>query len=74
MKFFNNKFILSKTYSKYYVISILNQKLIIIIIYNENIFSTNDSQQKVWTLDRYSILYPKRKKKNYNIKFFLLWL
>lgn len=74
MKFFNNKSILSKTYSKYYVISILNQKLIIIIIYNENIFSTNDSQQKVWTLDRYSILYPKRKKKNYNIKFFLLWL
>ena len=38
-----NESILSKDYSKNYIINNLNKRLIIIITYNKNTFLTNDS-------------------------------
>ena len=42
IKFSDNKSILSQIYYKDYIIKGLNQKIIIIFIYNENIFFINN--------------------------------
>ena len=47
IEFNKKKSILLKKYLKNYVIGGLNQRLIMRIIYNENIFSVNNSYQKV---------------------------
>ena len=47
IKFSNNDLILLKAYFDDYAIEKFNQKLIIIIIYNKNIFSANNSYPKI---------------------------
>ena len=42
IKFLNDRSILSRIYHNNCIVKRLNQKLIIIIIYNKNIFSIND--------------------------------
>lgn len=52
----------------------LNNWLIIMIIYDKNMFSVNNSQKKIWTLDNYSILRPKNRTKDIMVfNFLLLW-
>ncbi len=44
------------------------------ITYDESIFSANNSCQKIWTLENYRILCPKRKGKDIIVSnFLLLW-
>lgn len=47
---------LSQIYPDNYGVGGLNRQPIIMITYNENTLSTNNGQQKIWTLDRYKIL------------------
>lgn len=46
VKFFKDKFMLSKEYPNDCIMSSLDQRLIIIIIYNKSSFSTNDDYRK----------------------------
>lgn len=56
MKLSNNKSILLKVYLKNCLTSNLNFKTIFQIIYNKNIFSANNSWQKIRTLNEHGIL------------------
>lgn len=47
MEFSNNKSMLLKIYSENCAIDNLNQRLIIMITYDENIFFANDDQQRI---------------------------
>ena len=47
IKFFKDGLIFFKIYCNNYIIGKFNQKFIIIIIYNKNIFFTNDDYQKI---------------------------
>lgn len=47
--FIEDKSILPKVYLKNYVVDSPYKKPIIMITDNENIFSANDGQQKIWT-------------------------
>lgn len=72
VEFSKDESILFKKYLEDYVVRESNQWLIIMIIYNESIFLTNDGHQKVQTLDNYRILQPKDKRKSIIISDFLL--
>lgn len=63
--------ILPKKYPDNCTIGGLNWQPIIMIIYNKSLFSTNNSCWKIWTLEKYKILYPKRIGRNIIISNFL---
>lgn len=74
LEFSNNGSILPKVFSDNYTVGGSDQRPIIIITHNESIFSTNDSRQKIRTLDRYGILQLKGKRKRIIVSdFFLSW-
>lgn len=56
IEFFKNKSILSKEYFNNYIVGVSDQRPIIMIIYDDNIFSTNDNCQKIWTLNSQEVL------------------
>lgn len=56
IKFLDNKFKLSKTYSENCIIGGPNWRLIIMITYDKSTFSINNNKQKIWTLNRHCIL------------------
>lgn len=56
VKFCNNRSILFKVYLDNSIIRDLNQRSIIITIYDKSIFLINDDYQKIRTLDKHSIL------------------
>lgn len=75
IKFSNNRSILLEVYLNNCIVRDLNQRIIIIIIYDKSIFFVNNSCWKVYILNRYDILLLKRKrKKKYNIRFFIIML
>lgn len=63
VEFSNNRSILPKIYPENCVVDGLNRRPIILIIYNESIFSVNDDQQKVWSLNGHGILHLQKKEK-----------
>lgn len=54
---------LSQEYPNDYIVSSLDKRLIIIIIYNKNTFSINDSCRKFWNHNSQKVLQPPKKKK-----------
>ena len=66
---------ISKKYPDNCAVGGPDQRPIIMITYNESIFSTNDGCRKVWTLNDQGILRPKAKGKGIMVLDFLLsWL
>ena len=72
VEFQDNGTILLKEYPKNCAVGGPNQRPIIMITYDESIFSANNSRRKVWTLERYEILRLKRRGKDIMISDFLL--
>lgn len=72
VKFFENAIMVTKKSSDNCKVGKLDQKLIIIIIYNENTFFINNRHRKIWTLNSQGILQLKRKEKEIMILDFLL--
>lgn len=72
IEFSENRFIILKKYFKDYIIDKLNRQPIIMIIYNENTFLANNGQKRIWTLDGYSILRAKNRRKSIIVSDFLL--
>ncbi len=71
MEFSDDVFILQKVYPDDCEVGGLNRRLFIMIKYEKNTFPANDIRQKVWTLDEYGILRPKRKEKGIMMSDFL---
>lgn len=61
VKFSENNSIVPKKYSHNCIIGRPDQQPIIMIIYDESTFSTNDDYWKVWTYNSQDVLQPKRK-------------
>lgn len=77
VKFKKDSIILSKEYVENCAVEGLDQQVINIIMYSKNVFSVNDSCQKVWIFERYEIFCPKRKRRGIMMSDFLLpwfWL
>ena len=72
VKFEEDGKILPKKYPSGCAIEGLNQRLIIMLTHDKSIFSANDNQQKIWTLDDHNIFYLKGKGKGIMVSDFLL--
>lgn len=64
--------ILPKIYHVICVVKRSDRRPIIMITYDESIFSINNDRRKVWTLNRYGILRSKRKEKGIMVSDFFL--
>lgn len=77
VKFKKDNTILLKKYSENCAVEDSNQRPIIMITHDKNIFFANNSCQIVWTFERYEIFYPKRKRTGIMVLDFLFpwsWL
>ena len=71
VKFNKDDTILFKEYPNDCIVRSLNQRLIIIIIYNKSIFSTNNDCQKVCIFEKHRIFLLKTKRKGIMVSDFL---
>lgn len=71
MEFSDNRSIIPKINFKDWIIIGLNKRLVIIIIYNKNIFSKHNHWQKMYILNEYYVSWAKKKKRDYKFKLFI---
>lgn len=71
VNFFEDDTMVLKKYPHDYAVKKPDQRSIVMITYDESIFSTKNRRRKVWTFNNQGILKPKRKRKEiiYNTRF-----